>query len=133
MSLIATRTRLQGLLTSVSEELETPLYYTLPGLCQSLRCSSPPLRAFKGALVNAGYKVSGYHKDPSAVKTDAPSNIVWDIMRAWMEQNPLKKKPKEGSAAEKILGIERTLKEVDWTIPACLKRASGNTGNDRNK
>uniref|UniRef100_A0A7S0TBB0 tRNA (guanine(26)-N(2))-dimethyltransferase n=1 Tax=Pseudo-nitzschia delicatissima TaxID=44447 RepID=A0A7S0TBB0_9STRA len=124
MSLIATRKRLQGLLTSVSEELDTPLYYTLPGLCQTLRCTSPPLRAFKGAIANAGYKVSGYHKDPTAVKTDAPGRVVWDIMRAWVEENPLKKKPTEGSAAEKILAIERTLKKVDWSIPKSLKKST---------
>ena len=133
MGLMATRTRLQGLLTSVSEELDTPLYYSLPGLCQTLRCSSPPLRAFKGALVNAGYKVSGYHKDPSAIKTDAPGNIVWDIMRAWVEKNPLKNQPKEGSAAEKILAMERTLKDVDWTIPAGLRKGSGTIGNSGDK
>ncbi len=133
MSLIATRRRLQGLLTSVSEELDTPLYYTLPGLCQALKCTSPPLRAFKGAIVNAGYKVSGYHKEPSAVKTDAPGHVVWDIMRAWVEENPLKKKPAEGSTAEKILAIERTLKEVDWSIPEPLKKSKIISSNGNKK
>jgi len=135
MSLIATRRRLQGLLTSVSEELDTPLYYTLPGLCQALKCTSPPLRAFKGAIVNAGYKVSGYHKEPSAVKTDAPGHVVWDIMRAWVEENPLKKKPVEGSTAEKILATERKLKEVDWSIPKSLKKSTttSSTGKQEEK
>merc|ERR1711865_1302174 len=64
MSQIATRTRLEGLLTSVSEELDTPLFYTIPGLCQGLKCTSPPIRSFKAAVINAGYKVSGYHKEP---------------------------------------------------------------------
>lgn len=132
MALVATRRRLQGLLTSVSEELDTPLYYTLPGLCQSLRCSSPPLRAFKGAIVNAGYKVSGYHKDPNAVKTDAPGHVVWDIMRAWVEENPLQKKPAEGSVAEKILAIDRTLKEIDWSVPKSLKKQESGTAANAN-
>jgi tRNA (guanine26-N2/guanine27-N2)-dimethyltransferase len=132
MNLIATRKRLQGLLTSVSEELDTPLYYTLPGLCQALRCTSPPIRAFKGAIVNAGYKVSGYHKDPTAIKTDAPGNVVWDMMRAWVEKNPLKKKPVEGSTAEKILATERTLKEIDWSVPESLKKSSKMDSNSKN-
>mmetsp|Transcript_18733 Transcript_18733/g.52364 ORF Transcript_18733/g.52364 Transcript_18733/m.52364 type:complete len:490 (+) Transcript_18733:736-2205(+) len=131
MKLIATRTRLQGLLTSVSEELDTPLYYTIPGLCQALRCSSPPLKEFKGAIMNAGYRVSGYHKEPNAVKTDAPGHVVWDIMRDWVQKNPLKKKPAEGSTAEKILATERTLKEVDWSIPKSLKNIG--TTSDGNK
>lgn len=132
IALIATRTRLQGLLTSVSEELDTPLYYTLPGLCQALRCSSPPLKPFKGAIVKAGYKVSGYHKDPTAVKTDAPGHVVWDIMRAWVEHNPLKKKPAEGSAAEKILATKHTLKEIDWSNPKSLTQSFGNNANNTN-
>ena len=133
MTRIATKTRLQGLLTSVSEELDTPLYYTLPGLCRALRCTSPPLRAFKGAIVNAGYKVSGYHKDPDAVKTDAPGYVVWDIMRAWVEKNPLKKKPVEGSVAEKILAAERTLKEIDWSVPKSLKKVPQSETKNGNK
>ncbi|VEU35095.1 unnamed protein product [Pseudo-nitzschia multistriata] len=133
MELIATRERLQGLLTSVSEELDTPLYYTLPGLCQALRCSCPPLREFKGAILNAGYKVSGYHKEPSAIKTDAPGHVVWDIMRAWVEKNPLKKKPAEGSVAEKILAVERSLKEVDWSVPESLKRSAMVDGKKKKK
>jgi len=122
MELIATRTRLQGLLTSVSEELDIPLYYSLPGLCRSLGCSCPPLKTFKGAIINAGYKVSGYHKEPSAIKTDAPGHVVWDIMRNWVEKNALRKTPAEGSTAAKILATERILKEVDWSIPESLKK-----------
>ena len=117
MNLIATRSRLEGLLTSVSEELDNPLYYTLPGLCLVLKCTSPPMKSFKAAIVNAGYKVSGYHKEPGAIKTDAPGHVIWDIMRAWVDQNPLKKKPAEGSATFKILAVERKLTDVDFTAP----------------
>jgi tRNA (guanine26-N2/guanine27-N2)-dimethyltransferase len=117
MNLIATRSRLEGLLTSVSEELDTPLYYTLPGLCLVLKCTSPPLKSFKAAIVNAGYKVSGYHKEPGAIKTDAPGHVVWDIMRAWVDKNPLKRKPAEDSATFKILAMERTITDVDFTVP----------------
>ncbi|KAG7363778.1 S-adenosyl-L-methionine-dependent methyltransferase [Nitzschia inconspicua] len=113
---IATRKRLEGLLTSVSEELDTPLYYTMPGLCQALKCTSPSNKDFKAALINAGYKVSGYHKEPTAIKTDAPDEVVWDIMRAWVERHPLKKEPQEGSAAAKILAKQKTI-EVDFTMP----------------
>jgi tRNA (guanine26-N2/guanine27-N2)-dimethyltransferase len=116
MDWIATRKRLLGLLTSVSEELDTPLYYTIPGLCQSLKCTSPPNKEFKAALINAGYKVSGYHKEPTAIKTDAPDYVVWDIMRAWVEQHPLKNTPVEGSVAAKILAKTKQI-EVNFTTP----------------
>jgi tRNA (guanine26-N2/guanine27-N2)-dimethyltransferase len=116
MELIATRTRLQGLLTSVSEELDTPLYYTMPGLCQTLRCSTPTNKEFKSAIVNAGYKVSGYHKEATAIKTNAPDHVVWDIMRAWIEKHPLKKEPEKESPAAKILAKKRTV-HVDFSLP----------------
>jgi tRNA (guanine26-N2/guanine27-N2)-dimethyltransferase len=114
MKLIATRKRLLGLLTSVSEELDVPLFYSLPDICKKLHCSSPPLKLFKAAIVNAGYKVSGYHKDPSAIKTDAPHDVIWDIMRSWIKhKSPLNKPPPEDSAAAKILAVEPRTK-VDF-------------------
>jgi len=128
MALIATKERLVGLLTSVSEELiDVPLFYTLPLLGQTLKTHTPPIQQFKAAIVNAGYRVSGYHKEPQAIKTDAPNRVIWDIMRVWHKAQPqkeLSKKEKtknEGkieisSAADKILAVEPTI-VVDWTIP----------------
>lgn len=89
VSLLATRDRLRGLLTSVQDELlDVPLYYILPDLCHTLHCSSLPLVQVKAALVNAGYRVSGYHKEPQAIKTDAPSHVLWDILRVWCKEHP---------------------------------------------
>jgi len=80
---------LHGLLTMCSEELsDAPLYYLLPNLCNTLGCSSTPINAVKSAIITAGYRVSGYHKDPNAIKTDAPNSVLWDIMRAWCKENP---------------------------------------------
>jgi len=85
---LATKERLRGLLTTVSEELnDVPLFYTLPDICHVLGCPSPPMQQFQAALQNAGYRVSGYHKDPHAVKTDAPNSVIWDIMRVWCQAN----------------------------------------------
>ncbi len=87
---------LHGLLTSVSEELnDVPLYYVLPDLCHTLGCQTPPLKTFKAALINAGYRVSGYHKEPQAIKTDAPNHVVWDILREWCKEHPPKKNSKK--------------------------------------
>lgn len=135
MKFMATRNRLEGLLTSVSEELpDVPLYYTLPDLCHVVNCCSPTLAQVRAAIVNAGYRVSGYHKEPQAIKTDAPNRVVWDVMRAWCKANPpkiSKKKqkklaanetdnangePKQVSAADKILAVEPSI-EVDFTVP----------------
>jgi tRNA (guanine26-N2/guanine27-N2)-dimethyltransferase len=117
MKWIATQERLRGLLMSCRDELnDCPLYYKLPDLAQALVVSTPPLTQFKAALVNAGYRVSGYHKEPHAIKTNAPNSVVWDIMRAWCKTNPPKKPPLAGSVAAKILAIEPSI-EANFSIP----------------
>ena len=124
MKYIATRNRLRGLLESCRDELpDVPLFYKLQDLAQTLQVSTLPLKAMKGALVNAGFRVSGYHKEPQAIKTDAPNRIVWDVMRSWYKKNPPKKQPKEGSAAAKIIAVEPSI-EVDFTIPASILKNS---------
>ncbi|KAL7455636.1 hypothetical protein ACHAWC_007622 [Mediolabrus comicus] len=84
---------LHGLLVSVSEELpDVPLYHNLPAICSTVNSTTIPMKTFKAALVNAGYRVSAYHKDPNAVKTDAPNHVIWDIVRAYCKENPPKPK-----------------------------------------
>lgn len=88
-----THTPMHGLLTSVSEELpDQPLYYTMPGLSHTLHCSAPGQTPLYAAIRNAGYQVSSYHKEPNAIKTDAPPDVIWDIMRAWCRDHPVSKK-----------------------------------------
>lgn len=41
-----------------------------------------------GALEAAGYRTSGMHKEPLALKTDAPDAAVWDVLRCWARNNP---------------------------------------------
>jgi len=122
MKWIATKKRLHGLLTAVSEELpDVPLYYSLPDLCSTLHCACPPTIKMKSALVNAGYRVSAFHKEPLAFKTDAPNRVVWDILRAWCKENPppesTKKAQKEDlDTKKKILSVEPSI-EVDFSVP----------------
>lgn len=101
---LATKDRLRGLLRSCYEELpDCPLFYRLPDLSQCLHLSTPPLVDIQSALVNAGYRVSGYHKDPVAIKTNAPVKVLWDVLRAWAQRHPPAHPPKEGTVAHQIL------------------------------
>lgn len=103
-----TKKPLHGLLTCVSEEIpDAPLYYTLPSLSHTMHCASPPILMFYSAIRNAGYQASAYHKEPNAIKTTAPPDVVWDIMRGWCKEHPVSKKWTEGdnenSTTAKIL------------------------------
>ena len=92
---LPTTKRLHGLLTSVSEELvDVPLFYRMPDLASTLKCSVPPRRQFVAQLEQLGYKVSAQHKDADAVKTDAPNDVLWDVMRNWVRLHP-PSKPKK--------------------------------------
>jgi tRNA (guanine26-N2/guanine27-N2)-dimethyltransferase len=123
MKLIATRERLKGLLTSVSEEIDTPLFYQLPDLCKTLHSANPPQKEFMAALHNAGYQVSGYHKEPSAIKTNAPNSVVWDVLRQWVKKHPPAKTPAEGTPAALILAKEPSSSMTfDFTVPKSLKK-----------
>ncbi|KAF4660457.1 tRNA methyltransferase 1 [Perkinsus chesapeaki] len=72
-----------GLLTAVSMELPgSPLFYTLDGLMSISRAPNCPLQKFKNTLVNLGYKVSHFHREPMAIKSDAPAEVVFDLKSA---------------------------------------------------
>ena len=47
--------------------------------------------------------VSGTHANPLGVKTDAPWAAVWDVMRCWVADHPVKK-PAPGSAGARGAG-----------------------------
>jgi len=48
-----------------------------------------------------------------ALKTDAPPEVIWDIMRCWVKKNPITKKHNDSEVVSKILKIEpRYLYEI---------------------
>ena len=74
---VPTIARLTGLLTTMSEEIkDVPLHYTLPDLAATMHIPSPNLIDIQAAIVNAGYKVSQAHHEPTAIKTNAPNRYM---------------------------------------------------------
>jgi tRNA (guanine26-N2/guanine27-N2)-dimethyltransferase len=62
----------------------------LHDICKTVHCTPPKAATFRSALINAGYRVSGSHANPLAVKTDAPPSVIWDILRCWIKDHPIK-------------------------------------------
>ena len=59
------------------------------------------------------------HTKPGAIKTDAPYNVIWDILRLQAEKKPPIKPPEEQSPAARILSItveEETRSRVDFDV-----------------
>lgn len=72
------------------------------------------MEIFKSALLNGGYRVSGSHCSPLALKTDAPWDYIWDVMRQWIKQQPIKR-PEGSSYLAKMISIEPK-HEIDFTM-----------------
>ncbi|RUS21827.1 hypothetical protein BC937DRAFT_91357 [Endogone sp. FLAS-F59071] len=79
-----TSARMQGMLTVIGEELDIPFYWTLGKLTGTLRCNSIPMVSLCSAILNQGYKVSISHCSPESIKTNAPTSVVWDVLRGWV-------------------------------------------------
>ncbi|XP_020597224.1 probable tRNA (guanine(26)-N(2))-dimethyltransferase 2 [Phalaenopsis equestris] len=85
-----------AVLTAISEELhDVPLFLSLHNLCGTLKCTSPSAEMFRSAVFNAGYRISGTHVNPLGLKTDAPMEVIWDIMRCWVKSHPVKAQPRD--------------------------------------
>jgi tRNA (guanine26-N2/guanine27-N2)-dimethyltransferase len=75
------------MLMLISEELhDQPLYYEPDQLMRVIKCSMPKMAIFRSALLNAGFRCSGSHCNPKALKTNAPVQFIWDVCRAWVRK-----------------------------------------------
>lgn len=88
---LVTHSRIYGMLSVIQEELlDVPLYYSIDHLCSILKMENVPILKFRSALLHAGYQVSYSHACKTSVKTNAPSKVLWDILRNWAKVHPVK-------------------------------------------
>ncbi|KAI3799073.1 hypothetical protein L1987_34363 [Smallanthus sonchifolius] len=115
--------RISAVLTTISEELpDVPLFVSLHNLCATLKCTSPSAVVFRSAVINAGYRISGTHVNPLGLKSDAPMDVIWDIMRCWVKKYPVKAQPPEHSGSV-ILAKEPVLQANFARAVASLSKA----------
>ncbi|PSS35089.1 TRNA (guanine(26)-N(2))-dimethyltransferase [Actinidia chinensis var. chinensis] len=115
--------RISAVLTTISEELpDVPLFLSLHNLCATLKCTSPSAVIFRSAVINAGYRISGTHVNPLGLKSDAPMDVIWDIMRCWVKNHPVKAQPPE-QAGSVILAKEPVLQANFARAVASLSKA----------
>ncbi|KAL0540640.1 hypothetical protein IC582_020650 [Cucumis melo] len=115
--------RISAVLTTISEELnDVPLFLSLHNLCATLKCTSPSAVNFRSAVINAGYRISGTHVNPLGLKSDAPMDVIWDIMRCWVKNHPVKAQP-EDQPGSIILAKEPVLEANFARAVASLSKA----------
>lgn len=100
-----THKRMTATITNMLDELpDAPFFYTISQLANTLHMQTPKLDAFRSAIMSLGYRVSGTHCAPGAVKTDAPFDAMMDVMRCWHKITPAKlKEDMVNTPAYKIL------------------------------
>ncbi|KAL6649665.1 hypothetical protein ACP70R_013889 [Stipagrostis hirtigluma subsp. patula] len=90
--------KITSVLTTVSEELhDIPLFFSLHNIAGTVKCTSPSAVMFQSAVLNAGYRISSTHVNPLGLKSDAPWEVIWDIMRCWVKNHPIKEQPRDSS------------------------------------
>ncbi|KAJ6707540.1 TRNA (GUANINE(26)-N(2))-DIMETHYLTRANSFERASE 1-RELATED [Salix viminalis] len=115
--------RISAVLTTISEELpDVPLFLSLHNLCATLKCTSPSAVIFRSAVINAGYRISGTHVNPLGLKSDAPMDVIWDIMRCWVKNHPVKAQAPDQPGSI-ILAKEPVLKANFARAVASLSKA----------
>ncbi|KAL1650298.1 RNA methyltransferase tRNA(m5U54)methyltransferase [Diplodia intermedia] len=68
-----------------------PFFFSVSQLSRIMHCQALPDAAFKGAMRRLGYRTTRSHCKPGTVKTDAPWEVVWEVMREWVRQrSPVK-------------------------------------------
>lgn len=65
------------------------------------------MKLFRSAILNAGFRVSYTHMHKTSIKTDAPTSVIWDLMRCWERKHPVaKKRLVDNNPAKNILEQE---------------------------
>lgn len=107
---LGTYNRILGILSVVQEELhDIPLYYTIDKLCCVLKLEMIPMLKMRSAILHEGYRVSISHACKNSLKTDAPIEVLWDILRFWAKSHPVNSSRfHEGTALKVILSKEPT-------------------------
>lgn len=91
------------------------LFYSPSLMFQIVGASCPKLTLVRSAIFNAGYAVSQTHCMHNGLKTNAPAQVMWDIIRCYIHENPVVHGQRPGSIGERIMSTPPTLK-ADWTF-----------------
>lgn len=85
-----------------------PFFLNVSHLAKILHCQAPSDAAFKGALRRLGYRATRSHCKPAMIKTDAPWEVVWEVMREWVRQrSPVKEEKYRVNTAGKGVWAKR--------------------------
>jgi tRNA (guanine26-N2/guanine27-N2)-dimethyltransferase len=74
--ILPSNSRLRSVLKCIQHEIEVPFFYDISSLFGAVKVVPVNRRLFASALINMGFKVSAFHREPGSLKTDAPNHVV---------------------------------------------------------
>ncbi|KAL0377623.1 UNVERIFIED_CONTAM: putative tRNA (guanine(26)-N(2))-dimethyltransferase 2 [Sesamum radiatum] len=77
---------------------------------------------FLSVDIQKSLRMKRSHVNPLGLKTDAPMNVIWDIMRCWVKNHPVKAQPSD-QAGSVILAKEPVLQANFARAVASLSKA----------
>ncbi|KAM3078268.1 RNA methyltransferase tRNA(m5U54)methyltransferase [Clarireedia jacksonii] len=88
---------------------EYPFFFIPSVLAKVIHCVTPHEGAFRGALKHLGYRVTRSHTKGGTIKTDAPWEVIWEVMREWARQKaPIREGAiKKNTAGYAIMGLDK--------------------------
>lgn len=92
-----------------------PFFFSPTNLSRVVHCATPSENAMRGALRGLGYRVTRSHCKPGSIKTDAPWDVLWQIMREHIRQKaPIKESSVQlGSPGFQILKMHTGAHSVE--------------------
>ncbi|KAM5463226.1 RNA methyltransferase tRNA(m5U54)methyltransferase [Microsporum audouinii] len=78
-----------------------PFFFVVSNLSHVMRTSTMPEDQLRGALQHLGYRSTRSHAKPNSIRTDAPWEVIWEIMREWVR---LKSPVKAGALSDGTAG-----------------------------
>jgi tRNA (guanine26-N2/guanine27-N2)-dimethyltransferase len=89
-----------------------PFFFIPSAVSKVIHCITPHENAVRGALRHLGYWCTRSHAKPGSIKTNAPWDVIWEIMREWTRQKePIKKGAlRENTAGYHIMGMGKEKK-----------------------
>jgi tRNA (guanine26-N2/guanine27-N2)-dimethyltransferase len=92
-----------------------PFFFIPSSLAKVIHCVTPVENAFRGALRHLGYHVTRSHCKPGSIKTNAPWEVVWEVMREWaIQKHPIRDGAiRENTAGYRIMGLDKAKETGD--------------------
>lgn len=120
------RNRLTGIIRAIAmEAADIPLYYDVATLSGRIHCNSIPGKRLQNALINMGYRVSGTHAKSTALKTDAPPQVLWDIFREHEKEHPISEKHRSNPQSVAYGILSKPIRcDISFTEPSKEARDS---------